>query len=37
VSPGVGDLEGVVGEEFGVPVGMVEEVVVSGADEHEVG
>jgi len=36
VSCGVGDLEGVVGEELGVPVGMVEEVVVPGAQGHEV-
>ena len=33
---GVGDLEGVVGEEFGVPGGAVEEVVVAAADEDEV-
>lgn len=33
---GVGDFEGGVGEELGVPVGVVEEVVVPGAQEHEV-
>jgi hypothetical protein len=32
----VGDLEGVVGEEFGVPAGRVEEVVVPGTQEGEV-
>jgi hypothetical protein len=32
----VGDLEGGVGEEFGVPAGAVEEVVVAAADEDEV-
>jgi hypothetical protein len=33
---GVGDLEGGVGEELGVPAGGVEEVVVAGAGEGEV-
>jgi hypothetical protein len=33
---GVGDLERGVGQELGVPAGGVEEVVVAGADEHEV-
>jgi hypothetical protein len=37
VSGGVGGLEGGVGEEFGVPVGGVEEVVVAAAEEDEVG
>jgi hypothetical protein len=36
VSGGVGDLEGGVGEEFGVPASVVEEVVVAGAEQHEV-
>jgi hypothetical protein len=36
-SGGVGDLEGGVGEEFGVPAGFVEEVVVPGALQHQVG
>src|SRR5215218_10253797 len=35
-APGVGDFEGGVGEEFGVPAGPVEQVVVAGAQEHEV-
>jgi hypothetical protein len=34
---GVGDVEGVVGEEFGVPAGAVEEVVMPGAEQDEVG
>ena len=33
---GVGDFEGGVGEEFGVPCGGVEEVVVPGAQQGEV-
>jgi hypothetical protein len=37
VSGGVGDFEGGVGEEFGVPAGVVEEVVVSAAEQHQVG
>jgi hypothetical protein len=32
----VGDLAGVVGEEFGVPAGRVEEVVVAGALQGQV-
>ena len=36
VALGVGDFEGGVGEEFGVPVGGVEEVVVAGAQQGEV-
>jgi hypothetical protein len=36
VSGGVGDFEGGVGEEFGVPVGAVEEVVVAAAQQDEV-
>ena len=34
---GVGDFEGGVGEEFGVPAGAVEQMVVPGAQEHQVG
>jgi hypothetical protein len=33
---GDGDLEGGVGPEFGVPAGLVEQVVVPGAQQHEV-
>jgi hypothetical protein len=33
---GVGDFERGVGQELGVPAGGVEEVVVAGADEHDV-
>jgi hypothetical protein len=33
---GVGDFEGGVGEEFGVPCGGLEEVVVPGAQQGEV-
>ena len=36
VSYGVGDLEGVVGEELGVPAGMVEEVVMAAAQEQQI-
>jgi hypothetical protein len=36
-SGGVGDFEGAVGEEFGVPAGPVEEVVVAAAQQHQVG
>jgi hypothetical protein len=36
VALGVGDFEGGVGEEFGVPVGVVEQVVVAGAEQHEI-
>jgi hypothetical protein len=36
VAVGVGDLEGVVGEEFGVPAGAVEEVVAASTDEGDV-
>jgi hypothetical protein len=36
VSGGVGDLEGGVGEEFGVPVAAVEEVVVAAAQQRDV-
>jgi len=36
LSSWVGDFEGGVGEEFGVPAGGVEEVVVPGAQEDEV-
>jgi hypothetical protein len=36
LSPWVGDFEGVVGEEFGVPCRRVKEMVVSGAEEGEV-
>jgi hypothetical protein len=32
----VDDLKGGVGEEFGVPAGRVEEVMVAAAEEHEV-
>ena len=32
----VGDFEGAVGEELGVPAGFVEAFVVSSAEEHEV-
>jgi hypothetical protein len=35
-SPWVGDFEVVVGEEFGVPAGGVEEVVVPRTQEREV-
>ena len=34
---GVGDVEGGVGEEFGVPAGAVEQVMMPGAQEHQVG
>ena len=37
VSGGVGDFEGGVGEEFGVPAGSVEEVVVAAAQQDAVG
>jgi hypothetical protein len=33
---GVGDLEGGVGEEFGVPAGAVEQMVMAGAEQHQV-
>jgi hypothetical protein len=33
---GVGDLERRVGEELGIPAGTVEDMVMPGADEHEV-
>ena len=33
---GVGDLEGVVGQELGVPAGRMQQVVVPRAEEHEV-
>jgi hypothetical protein len=36
VAAGVGDLEGGVGEEFGVPAGAVEQVVMPGTQQHEV-
>jgi hypothetical protein len=32
---GVGDVEGGVGEEFGVPAGLVEQMVVPAAEQHE--
>jgi hypothetical protein len=35
VSVGVGDFEGGVGEEFGVPAGGLEEVVVVAAQQDE--
>jgi hypothetical protein len=33
---GVGDLQRRVGEELAVPMGVVEEVMMPGADEHQV-
>ena len=33
---GSGDLEGSVGQEFGVPAGRVEDAVVAAAEDHEV-
>ena len=34
---GVGDVEGGVGQEFGVPAGAVEQMMVPGTEQHQVG